>query len=480
MQKKFITNLALLLVMNLLVKPFWIFGIERSVQNVVGAEAFGFYYALFNFSFLFNILLDCGITSFNNKNISQNEQLLNKHLSGIIVLRLVLAALYISVSIIVGLTIGYTALQMKFLLLLCLNQVLISFILYLRSNIAGLHLFRTDSFISVLDRIVIIAICSVLLWGGIMNTPFRIEWFIYAQTASYLITLLITLCIVVRKAELKKLSISMAFFLMILKKSYPYAILVLLMTFYNRIDSVMLERMLPDGSLYSGIYASAYRILDAVNMIAFLFAGLLLPMFSRMIKNKEPVEQLARLAFSLLVVPAAALSVTSSFYSDPIMSALYTAHLEEASAIHRVLIFCFIPISTTYIFGTLLTANGNMRELNIMACTGMLVNIGLNTAFIPVHKALGAAYSSLATQLITAAVQVLIVQYRFRFRIHYSFLLRLLLYVPACLIINGCMLQFTGMEWTTRSLTALAACLILAFVLRLISVRGLFNILRHG
>ena len=98
MQRKFITNLILLLSLNLLIKPFWILGIDRSVQNLVGEEMYGFYFVVFNFSFLFNILLDLGITNFNNRNIAQNKQLLNKHFSGIIVVRLLLALFYLAVT----------------------------------------------------------------------------------------------------------------------------------------------------------------------------------------------------------------------------------------------------------------------------------------------------------------------------------------------------------------------------------------------
>ena len=88
MQKKFLTNLSLLLFLNLLIKPFWVFGIDRTVQNLVGVESFGFYYIVFNFSFLFNILLDLGITNFNNRNIAQNHHLLSKHFSGILLMKL--------------------------------------------------------------------------------------------------------------------------------------------------------------------------------------------------------------------------------------------------------------------------------------------------------------------------------------------------------------------------------------------------------
>ncbi len=66
MKKHFITNLALLILLNLLIKPFWFFGIEVGVQNRVGEEMYGFYFSLFNFAFILNILLDLGINNFNN------------------------------------------------------------------------------------------------------------------------------------------------------------------------------------------------------------------------------------------------------------------------------------------------------------------------------------------------------------------------------------------------------------------------------
>src|ERR1019366_9241981 len=95
--------------------------------------------------------------------------------------------------------------------------------------------------------------------------------------------------------------LSRAFAMMILKKSLPFAILMMLMACYNRLDTVMLERMLPDGAKQVGIYAHGFRLLDAANMIGFLFAGLLLPIFSRMLKYKESVEALVKLSFLLLI-----------------------------------------------------------------------------------------------------------------------------------------------------------------------------------
>src|SRR6185295_16389967 len=100
MQRKFVTNLFLILSLNLLIKPFWILGIDRYVQIAVGTEVYGYYITLFNFSFLFNILLDFGITNFNNKNIAQNNHLLSKHFASIVLLRLLLAGVFTVVVVI--------------------------------------------------------------------------------------------------------------------------------------------------------------------------------------------------------------------------------------------------------------------------------------------------------------------------------------------------------------------------------------------
>jgi O-antigen/teichoic acid export membrane protein len=478
MQKKFITNLAFLLFLNLLIKPFWLLGIDRTVQNVIGAEAYGQYYALFNFSFLFNILLDIGITNFNNRNISQNRHLLDKHLSGIIMLRLVLALLYIIVSLVASFLIGYNFFQVKLLVMLLLNQVLISFILYLRSNLAGLHLFKTDSIVSVLDRSIMIVICSILLWGNITQSQFRIEWFIWAQTIAYIITAVITFFIVIRKSQFISLKWDPLFFLMILKKSYPYAILILLMTFYNRIDSVMLERLLDNGSVEAGIYAQAYRILDATNMIAYLFAGLLLPMFSHMLKHKEDITRLLRLSYTLLAVPAIIIAGISFFFSREIMDLLYHEHIIESSGIFAILMLCFFAISTTYIYGSLLTANGNLRQLNLMAAAGMFLNIIINLFLIPQFHASGAAFSSLVTQFMTAAFQVYLCYRIFKLKVDLSWIFKMVAFAAVVLLLNW-ELRNTPLAWQISVVISVTVSILLALLLKLVNIRSMITILKQ-
>ncbi|NLB25779.1 MAG: oligosaccharide flippase family protein, partial [Bacteroidales bacterium] len=410
MKRKFITNLILLVFLNLLIKPFWIFGIDRTVQNMVGDESYGLYFALFNFSMILNILLDIGITNYNNCNIAKHNFLLSKHLANIVGLKLILAVVYTVFSLTIAFIIGYSKIQFHILFFLILNQFMISLTLYLRSNISALHLFRTDSLLSVLDRFLMIIICSIFLFTNILKGKFDIRWFVYSQTIAYLLTVIITFIIVLHKSGRIKLQFHKKFILVFLRKSYPYALLILLMSLYNRIDSVMLERMLPEpiGKEQAGIYAQAFRLLDAVAMFGALVGGLLLPIFARMIKQKDPVGQMVKLSFSLLIVPAIIISVACALYNSEIMTLLYKSNTRQSSELLGVLMIGFIGIASSYIFGTLLTANGSMKALNIMALCGVILNLTLNLILIPEYQAYGSAFASVTTQLFTGISQFFI------------------------------------------------------------------------
>jgi O-antigen/teichoic acid export membrane protein len=493
MQKKFVANLAFLLVLNLLIKSVYILGFDRAVQNEVGPASFGVYFAIFNFSFILTIILDFGITNFNNKNIAQNNHLLTKHFSGLFTLKLILALIYIIVVVITGFLIGYDTRLMKLLLVQGFNMFLLFFINYLRSNLAGLHLFKTDAIVSVMDRSIMIVLCIIMLKTGILKNPEGdgIMYFVYAQTFSYLISAVTAFVIILSKTHSFKFQWNLPFSLMILKKSLPFAILTLLMSFYNRIDSVMIERLLPNGDVQSGIYAQAFRLLDATNMIAFLTAGMLLPVFSRMLKYKESVEPLVKLISTLLLTPAIVIGVGCVFYGRELMEMLYPRHeeetvatyllhLEQSSHIFGLLMLSFIAVATTYIFGTLLTANGNMKQLNIMAAFGMILNVTLNYILIHRLEAFGSAISSMITQFLTAGIQVFIAQRIFKFKVNYRLINTFIMYAVGVVAINYGSHEMLHFHWILNFAIMVMSCGLWAFVTGIISIKSIFRLLKYG
>ncbi|MBK8341324.1 MAG: polysaccharide biosynthesis C-terminal domain-containing protein [Flavobacteriales bacterium] len=364
-------------------------------------------------SFLLNILLDLGITNHNTRHLSQHPDLMRERFAGILGVRLVLVALYASLCLCAGFVLGYGAEQLHLLVWLIVNQALAAMLLYLRSNIAALQRYAQDSLLSVLDRSLLIGMVGWLLWGRDAGGAFRIEWFVWAQTVAYSATVLFAFAMLRRSVDVLPLRWDRGRSWSILRQSFPYALLILLMTFYYRTDTLMLERLLPDGALQAGIYAQAFRFFEACNMFGYLLAGLLLPMFSRLIKSGGAVASLAGMAFRLVWVGTLLAAVIGSVFAHEIMAWRYSEHVEVSAPVFAVLMSCFVAVCTTYVFGTLLTASGDLRTLNILAACGMVLNILLNLVLIPKYQALGAACASLITQVLMAAAQATLAARRF-------------------------------------------------------------------
>lgn len=409
-QKKFLSSLFWMVVLNLLIKPFAIFGIDAAVQNNVGTKEYGFYFTLLNFSYLFNILLDLGVTNFNTKHVAQYPHLMQRYMGKIISLRLLLLLIYCCLSLSLGVVLGYSNRQFNCLYTLLLTQFFVSVLLFFRSYLSGLLLFKWDIFLSVLDRILLI-----LLVGGLLIThkTFKIEWFIYVQAITFGMAALVAIIVVFYKVGIPKIQWHWSINQLILKKSYPYALLILLMMMYSKMDTLMIERLHVDGLKQVGIYAQAYRLLDASFMFLMLFTNLLLPLFTKTLQNRNQLMELLTISFALLFVTTFTLSIAGYRYSSTILELLYTHDLTTTTVNFKLLIISLIPSSFILLLSTLLTAKGDLKAMIIIATGGLFSNLIFNIAFIPTYGAQGAATGTLISQCIVVLVYAVLVFKKF-------------------------------------------------------------------
>ena len=405
MQRIFFSNLMLMILLNLLIKPIALFGIDATVQNRVGPENYGIYFSLLNLSVLFNILLDFGINNYTTKNLAQNPEEIKKYFGRVFTFRLVLFSLYSLITFIIALFLGYTGRPIFLLSFLILNQFLILTIAYFRSHFAGFHFFKTDAFISVLDRGLLILVGGALLFSPWAPDKFEIEWFIWIQTFCYTTTLVVGFVLLIKHLKRPYFSWDPSFSFELIKKSWPYALLIVLMLFYTRIDGVMLERIHVNGAYESGVYAQGFRLLDALYMFGMIFAGLLFPLFSKQLKESIPaVLELVRNSANLLLSGVIIIIFVTCFNSSYILGLIYT-DFSDAVGPFKFLMIGFFPICMNFIFGTLLTANGNLKALNLISLGGIAANVCVNLLLIPKHGALGAAIATCFTQMVTAILQ---------------------------------------------------------------------------
>lgn len=480
MKKEFIVNLVFLAGINLLIKPFYIFGIDLQMQNLVGWEAYGQYAALFSFSMMFQIFTDLGIQQYNNKLVAQHTVLMEKYFPVILSMKVLLAGMFLVLSVLAAIGAGYTWLHFELLSFLLLNQIFITLTFFFRSNISGLQHYRLDSLLSSLDKLLLVLFCLPLVLPP-LNEGVKIHYFVYAQTLAYGLTSIVAFVICRRYLTVPlRLRLDWLRFWVILKACSPYAITVFLMTAYTRMDSVMLERMLGDrGSFEAGIYASGFRLLDAVNIIGYLFASLLLPMFARMLVTKQDAVGLWSLGQRIMLVVSVSFSVAVYFYATDIIALLYDKPTEDMVTVLQLLMIGFNPIAIIHIAGTLLTAKGAMKTLNKLFFAGVLVNFIGNYFLIPEFGAVGAAWCTILTQSFVAIVQLFLVQRQFQIPRNIKMWVQVGLFVAGVIGLNKFLLDTAWVTWMPSFVLAGVLSVVLAFLSGLLSLRQIRSILNE-
>ena len=151
---RFFDAVFLLLLLNFLVKPLWILGIDRKVQLLTGELAYGKYFSAFNFVFIFGILSDLGLTDYLRRTIAFRNGIDKNSLVKFIQLKLILS---VAMAILVfGAGYFFGIRDLSLLTGLILLQIMLGWFGASRAVISGLQLYQADAWLSIADKLMLI------------------------------------------------------------------------------------------------------------------------------------------------------------------------------------------------------------------------------------------------------------------------------------------------------------------------------------
>lgn len=479
MQKLFLKGLGITLLLNLLVKPATIFLVDIRMQNVLGSTNYGNFAAVLNFTFLFSMLLDMGITNYMTKTIAQYPHLLRKYANRLFTLRMLLVLVYVIwTSCLYYLTsLDKTYAWVMFALIM--HQISTISVNYVRAYTGGLLKFRLDAVLSIVERTVYFVFGVLLLYGVLMPVQaIDLKLFLIIFVSSSGISFLTAILIYIRLVSFPRFHWDRAYMLSVLKHSYPYAILVIVMMICYRLDVVLLKLFHPDGTNQVSYYTQSFRLLDACWMFGVLFGSILLPVFSRLLKEKASTTKITTTSLNILVSGGLIMVGLTVGQADVIFKALYKVQDAQSNHSWIFLSMTFIPLCFTIVFGTLLTANGSMRRLNQIAFLGLVTMVMLNIILIPLLGATGTAIATFTAQSVIGWLQYFEVKYRMKHDVANFTWTKLL-------ILAGVMTAFIlvqekwHLSFITYSAAILGAWFVVVFGLRIIDLGLLKSVLAN-
>lgn len=418
MKPSFFKGLSWLLILNLLVKPVWIFLIDRQVQLSVGNDAYGSYFALLNLSYILLFLADAGLSNMLNQRVASGQSMDTGQLFR---LKLLLLLLYALACLVTGWIVGID--RWDLLLYITAIQCLTTLFVFVRSLISAHQFFTTDAVFSVIDKTAMILICGSLIytsWFGHLN----LLLFLKIQVLCTALSIAAGFGFIFRKklfhSGTRETPTRLVIFML------PFAVSILLMTIHYRLDGFLLERLV--SALEAGIYALAFRLLDAGNMVGFLAASLLVPFIARHYTDNPLIERTVLYTRHGLVLLSMAVVSFALVFAPWIQQVLYHTRIPYHSTIIRLCLATLPAYFLTHVYGSMLTATRRFRPFLVIMAVSVVINLVLNLILIPRLGAKGSCISALVSQYACAGGLFLAANRSFRIAPGYRWMLGYLLF----------------------------------------------------
>jgi O-antigen/teichoic acid export membrane protein len=391
----FFKGISFLLVLNVLVKPIWIFFIDRQIQNQVGHEAYGKYFAVLSLSYILIFIADAGLTNMMNQRLANHEIF---HVRQYLKFKLILSAFYLIACCFIA---WITNMQQWEILFYVIGiQLLTSLFVFLRNIITAHQLFTADAWFSVTDKALVILLCAGFIYyptafGSISITLFlKIQFFCTAFAA------LVAFLFLAKQQLL--VSGSRENVSAIVKAVAPFAAIILLMSMHYRMDGFLLERIHSNGAYETGVYAMGYRLLDATNMVGYLAASFLVPFIARHQQQKQVVENAIANIRHVLIFFGIGIASFSLMFAPWIEQLLYHSNDAYHSKVIQLCVAALPAYLLVHVYGSVLTATAKFKAFILILVASVVINVILNLVFIPSMGALGCCVAALVSQYFCA------------------------------------------------------------------------------
>jgi O-antigen/teichoic acid export membrane protein len=187
------------------------------------------------------------------------------------------------------------------------------------------------------------------------------------------------------------------------KLALPFVALTVLVAISYRVDTVILG--LFESTDAVGQYNAGYRIFELFLIVPAIFAGVLLPATSaRLHTDTTAVQTLTMTAvryFSYLCFP---LAVGLSLLAGPIITMFYGSKYPDSIVVLQVMSFTLIPAFIAHITANVFHASSRPQLNTYIALFSVIFNVVVNLLLIPMFGLVGAAITSVATQLVVLVI----------------------------------------------------------------------------
>ncbi|MEN8098152.1 MAG: oligosaccharide flippase family protein [Chloroflexota bacterium] len=382
------------------------FAFALLMLRILGAENAGKFYVAVNIALWFEILANFGLHTLVMREVAKERTSANQLLVNTTILRFltsIVAAVPIALYVI-ALGSGEVPLPR--------DTVLATSLFMIGMIPGGINTGLTALFIAHERNEVPASIATVsTLVRVVLSTAVLLLGYGFVGLASVsivvnVVTLIVLAVLVMRTFFVPKWTIDWGLQRSMLKESYPLMLNHLLATLFFKVDILLLERLAgteeTSANTVVGWYSTAYRWIDALNIVPAMFTMAIFPLLSRQADDaKRTMQQTWRTALKLLTITSIPFAVMIAFAAPKMIGLLGGSEYLPHGSIALQWMIWSIPIGwmnsvTNYV----LIALNLQRKLTIAFVVGVVFNVTANIIFIPQYGYRAAAVITILSELI--------------------------------------------------------------------------------
>ena len=439
------------------------------MQASLGHTDYGLFTALFSLGYIFASLTDVGLNQYITKKLATEPNRLQEVFSNIFSLKLIMLIVYPAFMSAVGYCLSYSTNEIYLLAVLSFGQALIQLTFFFRANFQANQHFKIDSLASILDKFILIILVVIMI-----SQRITLESYVYATLASIFITTLLFYFVTVKlfdfiapKLEVQKMN-------ELIKLSIPFAVITILYSINEKVDSVMIERLSDENHKSDpGLYAASYRFLSAIMMYLWTVLPIFFAKFAYNHASAKEKQKLLNFGQVIASLPMIFVGVFILFYADILLGFFQKnsspEEIADMSNLLRILMLSSILQGVFAIYSTLLTSTGYEKQVSKMIVVSILMNVIGNFIFIPFYGPFASAWITASSTLLLSGLYVYYTHTKLEVKVPYNILLRLLI---VSVLFAGLfyLLTFTTLPWYFVSMLAGAALLVFSYLAGLLKL----------
>ncbi len=378
------------------------------LTRYLGPYQYGQFQFVLSYVTLFGVVIDFGIQQYITKKMSEDRSQAKKYFQNFFAVEVVLSALVYTAMLVTAKVNGYEPTVFKAIAVAGLGAAVHGLVYPFLSVITAFYDLKKAAFLNFLSSIINVAmiLITIAVGGGIVMLT--LQQVIYATLAVGIYYFIVQKHI--GKPEILKgfKTLDWPLIRIIFKAAIPFAMLVGFSTVYNRIDVILITKIL--GYAQTGLYSAAYKFFDLLAFFPAVVSHALYPLFSSlMVEGKaEEIGKILEKYLRFMTALALPIGVGGSLLAVPIIGIL-SPEFKDAAPVLAILVWAPAILFMYIIFNSLVISQLTKFAM-VVTGINVLINVIGNIILLPHYGIKGAAVMTLVSEFIQGAVYFFLVR----------------------------------------------------------------------